>query len=202
MKIASHNLNHRRFNLKLKKAQFSLQDDEMRKGAAMWAGIFVAIGVASFLASLVQQACFALMGAKLSRRVRGLTFAALMRQVSALSVSPCRSSEYASQRAAHSVQFLSAGVQQLLGAGCQRQRAPPGAAQRQGTDLRLVPLCRRSWRGSTRRSTPAAPSQPAWPPMPRPSAAPWCASLPNPRIDTKPYHIHGVLFVVRSLSLA
>ncbi len=52
----------------------------MESDAAMWSGIFVAIGVGTFLSSFVQSGSFGLMGAKLARRVRELTFGALLRQ--------------------------------------------------------------------------------------------------------------------------
>jgi hypothetical protein len=57
------------------------QADEIPGRVAKWAGVFVAIGVGSLLASLVQQGCFSLMGGKLARRVRMLSLTALMRQV-------------------------------------------------------------------------------------------------------------------------
>ncbi len=60
---------------------FAAQVEEIPAQAAKWAGVFVAIGVGSLLASLVQQGCFSLMGAKLARRVRMLSLIALMRQV-------------------------------------------------------------------------------------------------------------------------
>ena len=162
-------------NISTEKAQFSLQDDEMRKGAAMWAGIFVGIGVATFLASLVQQACFALMGAKLSRRVRGLTFAALMRQVSTFLRPPCRSSAAlpnVRRTGAVLVCWSPAAARCWLPeAACAfvavRQRGPKPIVRSR--------LCRRSWHGSTRKNTPAAPSLPVWPPTPPQFAAPWCA---------------------------
>ena len=65
-----------------------LQLDQMESGAAMWAGIFVAIGVGTFLSSFVQSGSFGVMGARLARRVRELTFGALLRQASAPSA-PC-----------------------------------------------------------------------------------------------------------------
>jgi ATP-binding cassette subfamily B (MDR/TAP) protein 1 len=46
----------------------------------MWSLIFFGIGVASFIATLAQQASFGIMGAKLSRRIRILLFDALLRQ--------------------------------------------------------------------------------------------------------------------------
>ena len=52
----------------------------MESDAAMWSGIFVAIGVGTFLSSFVQSGSFGLMGAKLARRVRELSFGALLRQ--------------------------------------------------------------------------------------------------------------------------
>jgi len=60
---------------------YYLPPSEIPSQAAKWAGIFVAIGVGTLLASLVQQGCFSLMGAKLARRVRMLTLQSLMRQV-------------------------------------------------------------------------------------------------------------------------
>jgi hypothetical protein len=60
---------------------YMLQLDQMESGAAMWSGIFVAIGVGTFLSSFVQSGSFGVMGAKLARRVRELTFGALLRQV-------------------------------------------------------------------------------------------------------------------------
>ncbi len=54
----------------------------------MWAGIFVVIGVSTFLASFVQSSTFALMGARLARRVRMLTLTSLMRQVGFLTALP------------------------------------------------------------------------------------------------------------------
>ena len=48
----------------------------------MWSGIFAAIGVASFLACILQLGAFGVMGARLARRVRELTFGALLRQAS------------------------------------------------------------------------------------------------------------------------
>lgn len=58
-----------------------VQLNEMEGDAAKWSGIFVAIGVGTFLASIAQSSCFGLMGAKLARRVRELTFGSLLRQV-------------------------------------------------------------------------------------------------------------------------
>jgi ABC transporter transmembrane region len=66
-----------------------MQDrNQMESDAAMWSGIFVAIGVGTFLSSFVQSGSFGLMGAKLARRVRELTFGALLRQASPLIAAP------------------------------------------------------------------------------------------------------------------
>lgn len=62
-------------------ANLSSQFNKMEADAAMWSGVFVAIGVGTFIASVVQSGTFGLMGAKLARRVRELTFGALLRQV-------------------------------------------------------------------------------------------------------------------------
>lgn len=67
--------------LRIDSPLFAAQVEEIPAQAAKWAGVFVAIGVGSLLASLVQQGCFSLMGAKLARRVRMLSLIALMRQV-------------------------------------------------------------------------------------------------------------------------
>lgn len=61
-------------------AAYYLPVAEIPSQAAKWALAFVAIGVGTFIVSLLQTGCFAHMGAKLARRVRMLSLTALLRQ--------------------------------------------------------------------------------------------------------------------------
>lgn len=53
---------------------------DMKNKADLWSGVFALVGLASFVCTFVQQACFGVMGARLSTRVRKLLFVSMLKQ--------------------------------------------------------------------------------------------------------------------------
>ncbi|CAG8680719.1 40345_t:CDS:2 [Gigaspora margarita] len=59
---------------------FSEQGDDLRHEATFWSLMFLVIAGANFFSNMIQQICFGFSGERLTKRIRSMTFASILRQ--------------------------------------------------------------------------------------------------------------------------
>jgi ABC-type multidrug transport system fused ATPase/permease subunit len=59
---------------------FAKPTEEMLQGAALWSGVFTGLMGLNFIINLLQTGCFGVTGERLTRRIRELSFRAMLRQ--------------------------------------------------------------------------------------------------------------------------